>query len=381
MVNSRKNAVLHSPHASLIFLNSLESRLCLCLFYYRGTVMMTSHIKELITTFFGKQVTVTADNIPLLYVEPGVIRGYRLENKSISYYLKSIFLFHNETVNIWSHLIAFILMIKTSYDCIQSFENTSGYYDTIVCFGLCCAAYTFLSTMAHTVHSKSPTYHYICYELDYLGIGYYTLGSCILVYHFSWRESFYLISDLVFLPIMVTMSVFGFVCCTISKLYYRRPYPPQRKLWNIFSFGLQCALAFSGLLARYYDAYQNEGISNLNHHSRYIVCILVSVMFFSSHIPETSFPGTFDYIGQGHHVFHVLSALGSLQQFNAAMIDLHLYTPQMKKPFPRFIFMALGAYTVLGMVALLILYKYTHIRVKSDIQYEKAKRVKLKKDD
>lgn len=363
-----------------IFNHVREICIVYSLYCYRIIAMSSFSHKELMSTH-DKHVTVTADEIPLLYIEPGVVRGYRLENKPVTYYLKSIFQFHNETVNIWTHLIGFILMIKTCIDCLRSLENdVTGYSSVIVCFGICCAAYTFLSTTAHSIHSKSPTYHYVCYEMDYMGIGYYTLGSCILVYHLSWHETFYVIPDFIVLAFIVFMSVFGFVCCTISKLYYRRPYPPQRKLWNIVSFGLQCVFAFAGLIARYYDAYLNDEMSSLNYHTRYIVCIIISVLFFSSHIPETYFPGTFDYIGQGHHIFHVLSAFGSIQQFHAAMIDLRTYTPKLIKPIPRYIYCAFCAYTLLAFIALVIMYKYTQKRVKSDIEYEKARKFKTKKN-
>ena len=50
--------------------------------------------------------TVTADKIPLVYREPGIIYGYRLQHQPIKFYVKSMFQIHNETVNIWTHMIA-----------------------------------------------------------------------------------------------------------------------------------------------------------------------------------------------------------------------------------------------------------------------------------
>ncbi|XP_052100661.1 membrane progestin receptor beta-like [Mytilus californianus] len=319
--------------------------------------------------------TVTVDKVSLMYVEPGVLYGYRLEYQTVIYYLKSIFQFHNETVNIWTHLVPFIFVFLKTYNCITTLEDAT-YICVLLCFAFGTIMYTLFSVLAHTLHSKSPIYHYTCYTLDYMGIGYYALGACILVYYCSCHEKYYAMLEHCFLPVVVVMSWLGFLCCTISKLRYRRPYPFQRKLWNICSFGFQCVLVYSVVNARYYDSLMNNTLSSPNHHTLVFVYILVSVFFFSSHIPEKFYPGKFDFIGQGHQIFHIMVSLGTLEQFNAAMIDIRYQTPLLinHKPRADHIVLSLLAYTVMALITIYFFGPTIQNRVKEDVELEQMRK-------
>lgn len=109
--------------------------------------------------------------------------GYRPSGHGLLYYLASVFQIHNETVNIWTHLLAFLLVLYRwlSLSADPSFDP--AFHPVLSAFSLCCLAYTFCSTMAHTFHSKSPETHYLCFQVDYAGIGFYTLGCSIYVFH------------------------------------------------------------------------------------------------------------------------------------------------------------------------------------------------------
>lgn len=331
--------------------------------------------KKISTSLYSTQNTVSSDKIPLLYCEPGVSSGYRLEHQPVHFYLKSVFQIHNETINIWTHMIACLLVMIKTYSCVQSIHDPR-YAAVIYCFGACCILYTTLSTIAHTVHSKSPKFHYTCFQIDYMGIGYYTLGSSFLVYYTGCHENYYAIFQHVFLPSVVVMSWVGFVCCCIAKLRYRRPYPFQRKLWNLCSFGFQCTVVYSVIIARYYDCFMNKTLPSLNHHTIVCIYILSSIVFFSSHIPEKFFPGKFDILGQGHQIFHVLCSLGTLEQFEAAMIDIKHHTRLLTNHKPQFSHMFTSILVYTGMVILTLIYLryYTKNRIQSDIEFEKSRR-------
>lgn len=331
---------------------------------------------EILKLFKGMLVlihipTVTVDKVSLTYVEPGVLYGYRLEYQTVIYYLKSIFQFHNETVNIWTHLVPFCFVFLKTYICINNLEDAT-YVSVLLCFAFGSIMYTLFSVLAHTLHSKSPIYHYTCYTLDYMGIGYYALGACILVYYCSCHEKYYAMLENCFLPVVVVMSWFGFLCCTVSKLHYRRPYPFQRKLWSICSFGFQFVLVSSVVYARYYDSLINNAISFPNHHTRMFVYLLVSVFFFSSHIPEKFYPGKFDFIGQGHQIFHIMVSLVTFEQFNAAMIDISYHTRLLTNHKPRAdqILLAILAFTVLVLTTIYFLRPTIQNRVKEDSELE-----------
>ncbi len=46
---------------------------------------------------------VTCKETPELFCEPFIVNGFRPINKPFSYYAKSLFTKHNETINAWSH--------------------------------------------------------------------------------------------------------------------------------------------------------------------------------------------------------------------------------------------------------------------------------------
>ncbi|CAM4952820.1 unnamed protein product, partial [Rotaria socialis] len=52
----------------------------------------------------------TFTDVPLVLTEPFILRGYRSTHQPWSYYWKSLFHKHNETINVWSHLIGILYM-------------------------------------------------------------------------------------------------------------------------------------------------------------------------------------------------------------------------------------------------------------------------------
>jgi hypothetical protein len=112
--------------------------------------------------------------------------------------------------------------------------------------------------------------------------------------------------------------VYDFVCSNVNM------YPFQRKLWNLCSFGFQCTVVYSVLFARYYDCFMNKTLSSLNHHTIVCICILSSIVFFSSHIPEKFFPGKFDILGQGHQIFHVFNVRMTIPVYTRIDVNIWL---------------------------------------------------------
>ena len=330
--------------------------------------------KRISMSLFTTKNTVTGDKIPLVYREPGIIYGYRLQHQPIKFYVKSMFQIHNETVNIWTHMIAIVIIITTTYRCVQQVDDQS-YAGVIICFGICSVLYALLSTAAHTLHSKSPIFHYTCFQIDYIGIGYYSLGCSFLIYYTGCHEDHYAMLEDYFLSGVVVMSWVGFICCCIAKLRYRRPYPPYMKLWNICSFGFQYTSVFTVVLARYYDCWVNNTLSTLNHHTIATSYVILSVVFYASHVPERFFPGRFDILGKGHQIFHVICSLGTVEQFNAAMIDIKHQTPLLTnhKPHPGHILISILVYTIICLITLKYLHSYTKNRIIADEEFEKLK--------
>jgi predicted membrane channel-forming protein YqfA (hemolysin III family) len=53
--------------------------------------------------------TATKEQVPKVFHEPHVEKGFRVLGQPWSYYIYSVFQLHNESVNIWSHIVACVL--------------------------------------------------------------------------------------------------------------------------------------------------------------------------------------------------------------------------------------------------------------------------------
>lgn len=263
----------------------------------------------------------------LLFREPGVTGEYRPSNKSFPYYVLSVFQLNNETVNVWTHIIATVLFLLRTYFYTDLLGWKHGEAITFATFGLCSTAYAVMSVIAHTCHSKSPLWHYRCFQLDYAGIGAYGLGMGILFFHTGCPESLYLPLRGYFPFIQVIPCWIFVICACIAKVNYRRPYPFQRKIWQIGSGSLQATVGGLPIIKRFWDCVWDSEctMTSLAHHTSWVWIVCVSVFFFSSHLPETLFPGKFDIVGQGHQLFHILITILTLRQFDAAYIDVIEY--------------------------------------------------------
>lgn len=107
--------------------------------------------------------------------------GWRLESNSYSECLKSLCYIHNETGNIYSHLLAAVWMIVLgSWWSVYAEDHypATGSDDAIIffLFFLGGAVCFILSTAYHVFSNHSHTTHLFCLKLDFLGILTVTAG-------------------------------------------------------------------------------------------------------------------------------------------------------------------------------------------------------------
>lgn len=318
------------------------------------------------------QRTVTQQEVQLLYREPGILTGYRPSGKSWLYYIGSIFQLHNETVNIWTHIIACALLTLKLREILVTREFAHDCESVpLVGFCICVLASTFLSVIAHTFLSKSPLCHYVCLQMDYAGVGIYGLGKCILFFHISCSYDVYKNSSWFYLPFNVCLSWIVMVGGCIAKLFYRRPYPFRRRLIQLGSGALHAVLGGIPLGLRFVHCFRDEscGMESVSHHLLWITTMIISLFFFSSHLPEKIFPGTFDYVFQGHNLFHVIISCTALFQIRAAYLDVKYCDFGMcscHQVSGWTIFNTIIVYCIGSVVIMLCLRKYVRERIKSD---------------
>lgn len=117
---------------------------------------------------------------------------YRLPSNSFSGSISSLFYLHNETVNVYSHLLPATLSIPTSYFLYQALRLRYGsatLEDLIAfgCFFLGFALCLGMSATYHLISNHSPRVNRLGNQLDYVGIVLLIAGSFVpSVYYGFW---------------------------------------------------------------------------------------------------------------------------------------------------------------------------------------------------
>ena len=138
-----------------------------------------------------------------LQTNPHIKASYRPAGlESYSYCFRSIFHLHCETINIWTHLTAFLWYTSMIADIWRNFDgnNALGSQDVMLisCLYLSWMVTWILSTLYHCLMCHSEHVYHMCYKLDISGIIlsftvtanvfiYYAFGfeRAIMIFYFS----------------------------------------------------------------------------------------------------------------------------------------------------------------------------------------------------
>lgn len=142
------------------------------------------------------------DDLPTWQRDNQYIRsGYRKASNSIRTSIASLGYLHNETVNIYSHLIGALLFVLTGvvlYGALKSRYETASHADVVAfgCFFLGVAICLGMSASYHTISNHSSGVASLGNKLDYIGIVVLIWGSFVasIYYGFychSWLQMVY----------------------------------------------------------------------------------------------------------------------------------------------------------------------------------------------
>ncbi|KAI0844069.1 HlyIII-domain-containing protein [Daldinia vernicosa] len=249
------------------------------------------------------------DEIPDWYQDnPYVRRGYRPVSHSARVCFGSWLYLHNETVNIFTHLVpAIALLISGLAYLVSRLQHRSSDDAGVVAVLLLSAtACLGLSSAYHTLMCHSREVEALWLRLDFVGIILLILGSLISgVYVGFWCETlerkiyWSMIGSLASISIIIvlaptfqgpkwrTLRLLTFVCTGLSGL--------APIIHGIVMFGFTQMMKQSGL--PYYLA---EG-----------GLFLIGAIIYATRFPESISPGLFDIYGSSHQIFHVLVVLAT----------------------------------------------------------------------
>ncbi|CAG5927876.1 unnamed protein product [Menidia menidia] len=285
------------------------------------SVKHLGHLPQLSDLVPSCQPTVTSLEVPLLFREPYILTGYRPVQQNWRCYLLSLFQRHNESLNVWTHLLAGPVLLFRWWANAEALGFTLDAASLPLClFMVSSLTYLFLSVAAHLLQSHSEHSHYFFFFMDYVGVAVYQYGCSLGHYFYSsepaWRKNV----GLFFLP---GAALFGWLSCAgccFAKSRYKRPYPLQRKICQLIPTCFAYLLDISPIVHRLSTvSWKQEG--SLPFHALQIVFFLFAALFFSFPIPERFFPGHCDFVGQGHQIFHLFLSMCTIFQLEALFRD------------------------------------------------------------
>ncbi|KAM9553409.1 membrane progestin receptor beta [Salvelinus alpinus] len=262
--------------------------------------------------------TVLVSCVPTLFQEPYILSGYRPVGQDWRCYLLSLFQRHNESLNVWTHLLAGPLVLLRVWAYGLSLDSASL---PLCLYILSALTYLCCSVAAHLLQSHSELAHYSLFFLDYVGVSVYQYG-CSLAHYFycsepAWRES---TVGFWFLPGAALLGWLSCASCCFAKSRYRRPYPLRRKICQLIPTSMAYFLDISPVAHRLATVPWGQDPA-LPLHALQMAFFLLAALFFSCPVPERFFPGHCDIMGQGHQIFHLFLSLCTLCQLEALFLD------------------------------------------------------------
>ncbi|KAL3873644.1 hypothetical protein ACJMK2_036739 [Sinanodonta woodiana] len=271
----------------------------------------------------GLQPTLPANHVSMVLHEPSILAGYRLPNQRWLYYVKSLFQLHNETLNVWTHLIGALLIVHRLHIYSEVYDYFKDPHSwPVLAFGICSIICDFTSCCVHLLHSKSPYVHYMAFMVDYIGATMYSFGSGLVYYYVQSDPNFYRFFGHWFLAILALVTVLNFLILCGAKVYYGKdPNNLKRKYFFLGSMAFEAFTCTIPVVPRFISFAKNDHDST----SAAVECIVIIMLLFvlqavafAAHQPEKTWPGKFDIVGHGHQIFHVLTVITQMYQLGTA---------------------------------------------------------------
>ncbi|KAI0382493.1 mPR-like GPCR protein [Hypomontagnella monticulosa] len=271
------------------------------------------------------------DEIPDWYQDnPYIRRGYRPVSHSTRACLSSWMYMHNETLNIYTHLLpaAALLVSGVAYLLARLQYRSSADAGVVAALMLSAVLCLGFSSAYHTLICHSREVESLWLRLDFVGIILLILGSFVSgIYVGFWcetleREIYWsMIGSLAAISIVIvlaptfqgprwrTLRLLTFVFTGLSGL--------APIIHGICMFGFTQMMKQSGL-----PFYLAEG-----------GLFLLGAIVYATRFPESVVPGVFDIYGSSHQIFHILVVVATVVHL-AGVLDALDYNHYNRQCFP-----------------------------------------------
>jgi len=247
-----------------------------------------------------------------------IVAGYRM-NLSFLSSLSSLFRLHNETFNIWTALISFVVFLWIGVNMIFFVGDEMTFWEkaAYVVYTLS-AIYTFLNSLLfHWFNCISHNHHECLLRMDISGIGFLICGSYYppIYYAFQNHSNFG-----VFYLATITIG-----CLLTSMILLFPKFSEER--YSMFRVTVLSATGLFGIIPLIHLFFLHEGgLSNPIFYAK-VMAVLelylwygVAVFFYASKFPERFFkPGRFDIVGCSHQFWHSFVFIASYCHYRSCL--------------------------------------------------------------
>ncbi|KAH6608124.1 hemolysin-III protein [Trichoderma cornu-damae] len=235
-----------------------------------------------------------------------IIGGYRPEKADYLEILTSLTFLHNETCNVYTHLIGALLLPLVTPAVLRflaepRFLNVSSMdYAMFGVYFWCAEICLVLSALYHLMQPHSHPVELFWHGMDLLGIVVVTVGtfSSGIYYVFFCEAS---LQKLHWAIILTTGTATGFL---ISNPLLRTPRWRRVKVGAFVVFGASSFIPLLHGVQRYGLEYMLQ-YSGMKQYLLELTFYGAGVGLYAFRIPERLAPGRFDIWGSSHQIFHV----------------------------------------------------------------------------
>ncbi|KAJ1958732.1 hypothetical protein GGI12_004662 [Dipsacomyces acuminosporus] len=248
-----------------------------------------------------------------------ILSGYRPQTNSFNKCFGSLFYLHNETGNIYSHLLGALLFLvlcfTITHRVFAQFESID-WQDTatVYIFLLGAVGCMGLSSLFHTVTCHSPKVQHAYNKCDYIGIVFLIVGSCVPIFCYAFYCHPRL--KLFYLSLIFTLGAFT-VYLVVAPKFATSEYRPLRAI-TFVSLGLSGAIP--GVHA--YTLFGWDHLVN-NMQVYHMLAMggfyILGATIYAARIPERLLPGRFDYWLHSHQIFHIFVVVAAIFHYNGVV--------------------------------------------------------------
>ncbi|KAJ0780540.1 hypothetical protein HanPI659440_Chr06g0238921 [Helianthus annuus] len=280
----------------------------------------------------------------------------------------SIFAWHNETLNIWTHLVGFFMFLSLAVWSIMNqhkvesmvasfYSRTHGIQEPLMtkANGSVVSLLTpesmvgsdILKPSIVLIHNSIPIWPWFVFLTGAMGCLICSSISHLFACHSKTFNLFFWRLDYAGISLMIVSSFFApifyaFNCHPFSRLFYLSAISTLGLLaiatllspalsaprYRSFRATIFLAMGFSGVIPATHAVYLHRAdpkiLIALVYEVAMAVFYSVGAMFYVKRIPERWKPGAFDIAGHSHQIFHVFVVGGGLAHAAATLVIMNL---------------------------------------------------------